>query len=151
MPRADRRNKQRRNTDRLNADRVSSTLCPCGTGETYADCCGALHAGRATANTAEQLMRSRYSAFAMNDAAYLLTSWHSSTRPARLDLDPGLRWTSLEIVDTTGGTAFNTDGTVEFIAHYREAGHPGLLRENSFFVREDGNWVYVRALPSGGK
>lgn len=91
-------------------------------------------------------MRSRYSAFAVNDASYLLKSWHSSTRPARLDLDPQLRWTALEIVGTTGGTAFNTDGTVEFVAHYRESGHPGSLRERSYFVREDGNWVYVRAL-----
>lgn len=90
-------------------------------------------------------MRSRYSAFAVNDAAYLLKSWHSSTRPARLDLDPRLRWTGLEILQTTGGTPFHTDGTVEFIAHYRESGQPGSLRENSFFVREDGNWVYVRA------
>jgi SEC-C motif-containing protein len=97
------------------------------------------------AATAEQLMRSRYSAFAMNDAAYLLRSWHSSTRPARLDLDPGTRWTRLEILGTTGGTAFNTDGTVEFIAHYTESGHAGSLRENSSFVREDGNWVYVNA------
>jgi SEC-C motif-containing protein len=91
-------------------------------------------------------MRSRYSAFAMSDAAYLLKSWHSSTRPTHLDLDPQLRWTGLEIVGATGGTAFNTDGTVEFVAHYKEAGHPGSLRENSYFVREDGNWVYVRAL-----
>ena len=91
-------------------------------------------------------MRSRYSAFAMNDAAYLLRTWHSSTRPARLDLDRRIRWTGLEIVGTTGGTAFNPDGTVEFIAHYTESGHAESLRENSSFVREDGNWAYVSAL-----
>ena len=91
-------------------------------------------------------MRSRYSAFAVEDAAYLLKSHHSSTRPATLDFEPKLRWTGLEILGTTGGTAFHTDGTVEFIAHYTEAGHAGSMRENSFFVREDGNWVYVRAV-----
>ncbi|NUS57481.1 MAG: preprotein translocase [Streptomycetaceae bacterium] len=90
-------------------------------------------------------MRSRYSAFAVNDAAYLLTSWHSSTRPRALDLDPRLRWTGLDIVGTTGGTAFHTEGTVEFVAHYTESGHADSLRENSSFVRENGNWVYLGA------
>jgi SEC-C motif-containing protein len=126
--------------------RTDPSRCPCGTEKPYAACCGALHDGRATAATAEQLMRSRYSAFAMNDAAYLLRTWHSSTRPARLDLDRRIRWTGLEIVGTTGGTAFNPDGTVEFIAHYTESGHAESLRENSSFVREDGNWAYVSAL-----
>lgn len=91
-------------------------------------------------------MRSRYSAFALHDAAYLLKSHHSSTRPRVMDFDPHLRWTGLEILGTTGGTAFHTDGTVEFIAHYSESGHAGSMRENSSFVREDGHWVYVSAL-----
>jgi len=91
-------------------------------------------------------MRSRYSAFVLRDAAYLLRSWHSSTRPAHLDFDSKLRWTGLEIVSTTGGSPFNADGTVEFIAHYTESGRSGTMRENSSFVREDGNWVYLSAL-----
>ena len=91
-------------------------------------------------------MRSRYSAFALQDAAYLLKSHHSSTRPAVVDFEPKLRWTGLEIVSTTGGTAFHTDGTVEFIAHYTESGCAGSMHENSSFVREDGNWVYLGAL-----
>lgn len=91
-------------------------------------------------------MRSRYSAFVVEDAAYLLKSHHSSTRPAFIYFEPKLRWTSLEIVGTTGGTTFHTDGSVEFIAHYTDAGRPGSMRENSSFVREDGNWVYLNAL-----
>jgi len=91
-------------------------------------------------------MRSRYSAFALQDAAYLLKSHHSSTRPAVVDFEPKLRWTRLEIVSTTGGTAFHTDGTVEFIAHYTESGRAGSMHENSSFVREDGSWVYLSAL-----
>src|SRR3712207_8451687 len=62
--------------------------CPCGTGLPYAECCGRLHDGTATAGTAEQLMRSRDSAFAVGDPAYLLATWHPSTRPPSLDLDP---------------------------------------------------------------
>jgi SEC-C motif-containing protein len=91
-------------------------------------------------------MRSRYSAYVLQDAAYLSKSWHSSTRPAEIDFGAKLRWTGLEIVGTTGGTAFNTDGTVEFIAHYAESGRTASMHENSSFVREDGNWVYLSAL-----
>lgn len=92
-------------------------------------------------------MRSRYSAFAVGDADYLLRSWHSRTRPARLRLDPGTRWTGLEILDTDRGGLFDTAGTVVFRAHYREAGRPGSLTEHSRFVREDGRWVYLDAGP----
>ncbi|NJP35415.1 YchJ family protein [Micromonospora thermarum] len=117
--------------------------CPCGSGMPYVECCGRLHRGEADAPTAETLMRSRYSAFAVGDAAYLLRSWHSSTRPARLRLDPGERWTGLEVVDTERGGLFDTTGTVEFRAHYRERGRAGTLTERSRFVREDGRWVYL--------
>jgi SEC-C motif-containing protein len=91
-------------------------------------------------------MRSRYSAFVVEDAAYLLKSHHSSTRHAAMDFEPKLRWTGLEIVGTTGGTVFHAEGTVEFIAHYTESGRADSLHENSSFVREDGNWVYLSAL-----
>lgn len=121
--------------------------CPCGSGLPYDECCGRLHRGEATAATAEALMRSRFSAFAVGDTRYLLRSWHSSTRPERLRLDLGQRWTRLEIVHTDRGGLFDSTGTVEFRAHYREAGRPGTLDERSRFVREDGRWVYLDALP----
>jgi SEC-C motif-containing protein len=88
-------------------------------------------------------MRSRFSAFALGDSGYLLRSWHSSTRPASLELDPGQRWTRLEIVETERGGLLDTTGTVTFHAHYRDAGRPGTLTEHSRFVREDGRWVYL--------
>ena len=66
--------------------------CPCGLGDDYAACCGRLHGG-APAATAEALMRSRYSAFAVGDADYLLRTWHPSSRPRELVLEPDLRWT----------------------------------------------------------
>jgi hypothetical protein len=61
-------------------------VCPCGLGDGYESCCGRLHAG-APAPTAESLMRSRYSAFAVGDAGYLLRTWHPSGRPQNLSLD----------------------------------------------------------------
>jgi SEC-C motif-containing protein len=119
------------------------TACPCGLPADYSDCCGKLHSGLAQAATAEQLMRSRYSAFAVRDVPYLLRSWHPDTRPAELDLDPRLSWEGLEILGSTEGGPFHTTGTVEFRAHYRERGTSGTLQENSRFVRHDGAWVYL--------
>ncbi|WP_132212084.1 YchJ family protein [Kribbella steppae] len=120
--------------------------CPCGLDTSYADCCGRLHEGRASATTAEQLMRSRYSAFVVGDAAYLLRTWSAATRPADLQLDQDIRWTGLEILSTTDGSPFHTEGTVEFRANYQLDGRPGHQQELSRFVRENGAWVYVAAL-----
>ncbi|MCB5178419.1 YchJ family protein [Streptomyces antimicrobicus] len=123
-----------------------ATPCPCGLPASYADCCGRFHSGAQHAPTAELLMRSRFSAFALGDTAYLMRSWHSSTRPARLDLDPGQRWERLDILGTERGGMFETEGSVEFRAHYREGKHTGSLHENSSFTREGGAWVYVGPL-----
>jgi SEC-C motif domain protein len=82
-------------------------------------------------------MRSRYSAFVRGDA-YLLASWHPSTRPARLELDPRVRWEGLDVLEASGGV-FDTHGTVEFRA--RHAG--GVQHERSRFRREGGRWYYV--------
>ena len=115
--------------------------CPCGLGQPYGECCGPAHRGHAPA-TAEGLMRSRFAAFALDDAAYVLSSWHPSTRPADVEPDPGLRWTRLDILDSSGGGLFDAEGIVEFRAHYRDGGRAGDMRERSRFVRHDGQWVY---------
>ncbi|WP_336204435.1 YchJ family protein [Nonomuraea sp. LPB2021202275-12-8] len=117
--------------------------CPCGLPAPYQDCCGRFHRGEASAPTAELLMRSRFAAFGTGDAPYLLRTWHPADRPARLDLDRRLRWTRLEILQTTGGGVVHTEGTVRFRAHYVERGRPGELEEHSRFVRLDGRWVYA--------
>jgi SEC-C motif-containing protein len=90
-------------------------------------------------------MRSRFSAFALDDRAYLLATWHPSTRPASLDLDPDLEWRRLEIVGTSAGGPRDLAGTVEFVAHYRDARGRGngRLHEDSAFVRQAGEWCYV--------
>ncbi|MDI5969222.1 YchJ family metal-binding protein [Streptomyces sp. SL13] len=117
--------------------------CPCGLPAEYADCCGRLHRGSAHATSPQELMRSRYSAFVVGDTAYLLRTWHPSTRPPALELDTGLRWQRLEIVATEGGGPFHSEGVVEFRAHYRQAGRNGAMCERSRFSHLDGAWVYV--------
>ena len=119
-----------------------SDACPCGSGAGYEACCGALHAG-APASTALALMRSRYAAYALRLAPYLLRTWHPSTRPARLELGDGTVWRRLQIVDTVAGGVDDADGVVEFRASYRTPDGAGLLEERSRFVRDDGRWVYL--------
>ena len=120
--------------------------CPCLSGEQYGDCCGRFHAGAAEAPTAEQLMRSRYSAFVVLDAGYLLRTWHPETRPAELDLDPDLQWRRLDILSTARGGPLDDEGTVEFKAHYRRGGERGVHHETSRFVRVERRWYYVDAV-----
>lgn len=119
--------------------------CPCGTGRPFDACCGPLHAGGSVA-TAEALMRSRYTAFALGDRAYLLRSWHSTTRPRSLVLDPGQEWVGLTVLSARGGL-LDAEGTVAFRARWRHGAETGVLAETSRFVREDGRWVYLAALP----
>ncbi|MGW4033890.1 YchJ family protein [Streptomyces sp. NPDC004838] len=121
----------------------AASLCPCGLPAAYGECCGRFHAGEAAAPTAELLMRSRYSAFVAGDVEYLLRTWHPDTRPARLELDPGMRWEGLEIIGATDGSPFHSTGTVTFRARYRHHGNRGVLHERSTFGRHGGAWVYA--------
>ncbi|MGC5164733.1 YchJ family protein [Rhodococcus sp. DT1] len=133
---------------RQNSVHSADTACPCGRGIPLGECCGVFLAGR-SAPTAEQLMRSRYTAFVLGDVDYLRRTWHPSTRPARLDLDPGQHWTGLEILHTTGGGFLHAEGTVEFRAHWTHAGVSDSMHEHSRFVRENGDWLYLDA--DGGR
>lgn len=90
-------------------------------------------------------MRSRYAAFAVGDEAYLLHSWHPSTRPDRVRFVAGQRWTGLEILAARGGP-FDQEGMVEFVASYERDGEERELREVSRFVRHEGRWVYLDAV-----
>ena len=118
--------------------------CPCGTGLPYDGCCGPLHAGDAPAATAEQLMRSRYSAYVLKREDYLLATWHPSTRPAHLKLaaqQPAPSWLGLSVKRHDDGAL---EAVVEFVARLRYGGgRAQRLHEVSRFLREDGRWYYV--------
>ena len=118
------------------------TFCPCGSRQSFATCCAPFLAGDAIAPSAQALMRSRYSAYTLLNEDYLLSSWHSSTRPAHLNLarEAPSKWLSLEIKhqQQTGEHA-----EVEFIARYKVNGRAYRLHEISRFVRENDHWFYV--------
>lgn len=96
-------------------------------------------------------MRSRYTAFALGDAAHLLRSWHPSTRPDDVRFVPGQRWTGLEVVATEAGGVLDAVGVVEFRASHERGGRPGVLHERSRFTREGGRWTYVGPLATGSR
>lgn len=121
----------------------SVNSCPCGTGRAYIECCGPLHTGARTAPTAVALMRSRFSAFAVGDIGYLLSSWHPDTRPAQLELDEAITWRRLQIVDTDAGGEGDAVGIVEFRAQYVDGGSRHILHERSRFERVKGEWRYL--------
>lgn len=117
--------------------------CPCGNALPYAACCGRWHAGaqRWQAPDAAALMRSRYSAYVLGLADYLLQTWHPRTRPAELPLQAGMQWLGLEL---RRHTVHDTEHeTVEFVARSKLGGRAVRLHETSRFERVDGCWVYV--------
>ncbi len=117
----------------------STGPCPCGTGAAYDACCGPLHRGARRADSAVELMRSRYSAFVVGHVDHLFRTWHPRTRPADLienGIDPARTWTGLEVLD-------HGEDWVEFAAHYVDGGRPGTMRERSRFEKRAGHWVYV--------
>lgn len=119
-----------------------SGRCPCGTGDVFGDCCGPILEG-APAPTALALMRSRYTAFAVGDREHLLVSWDPSTRPNDLTVDDGTRWLRLDIIATSGGGPFDSDGIVEFEAFYRDGDGRNSLHERSRFIKDGRRWYYV--------
>jgi SEC-C motif-containing protein len=102
-----------------------------------------LHRAERQADTAQELMRSRYSAYARGDAEYLFRTWHPRTRPADVTVDPGVVWTGLEVVDVDAGDVDDDRGEVEFVARYESSGRSGAMRERSRFERRAGRWFYV--------
>lgn len=122
-----------------------TSACPCG-GDSYQDCCAPFLRREAWPATAEQLMRSRYTAFALGDAEHLLRTWHPRTRPETLDLDERT-WTGLTITEQVDGTADDQMGIVGFVATWVTDGARGSQSERSAFVRRAGRWFYLAATP----
>ncbi len=119
------------------------SACPCGSGKPIADCCGRYLDGGEPPATAEALMRSRYTAYVLGNEAYVLSTWHASTRPASLSLaeQPAARWIGLKLLRHEQQN--ETHAIVEFIARYKVNGRAYKMQETSRFVKEDGRWFYV--------
>lgn len=88
-------------------------------------------------------MRSRYVAYTLKNSEYLLSTWHTSTRPSENPVDESLQWRGLEILSTSQGGEGDERGIVEFRAKCRVKDESAGLDESSEFVKEDGKWYYL--------
>ena len=125
-------------------------LCPCGRLDgpqkplAFEQCCGRFinDFAETPAPDAESLMRSRYSAFVLQRADYLLATWHTSRRPSGISFDPGVKWLGLEVRQHRVLDVSHAE--VEFVARQKSPGSPALrLHERSRFLREGARWYYV--------
>jgi SEC-C motif-containing protein len=125
---------------------MKKTDCPCGS-----DCCQRFWATQQKPNTAEQLMRSRYTAFVLEKAQYLVNTHHADFRSpdelkALKQSFKGIQWQGLEIITTDLGQAEDETGVVEFKAYFKSLGKSQVLHERSLFVKEQGQWFYTKAV-----
>jgi SEC-C motif domain protein len=116
--------------------------CPCQSGKNFADCCERFITQQALPENAEQLMRSRYAAYCLKAEDYLLASWHPQYRPASLQLDDGVRYIGLEILQAPA--AQESHASVEFEARLLINGRVEAMHEMSEFVQEQGRWLYTQ-------
>lgn len=124
-----------------------SSLCPCGSALEYSACCQRYLAGTLLAPDPSQLMRSRYSAFVMQDADYLIKTWHPSCQAHhfRADLESGFQrtdWQGLTVFAADAGSTPD-EGFVSFIARFTDNTRSGVIIERSRFLKENGQWYYV--------
>ena len=123
---------------------LTSTQCYCQSGHSFESCCQLALTKNQYAETAEMLMRSRYTAFCLRDQTYLLETWHPSTRPQSIEFPPQQLWLGLKVVTTQGGGVEDAEGQVEFVARYKIQGKAYRLHEYSDFLRQDQRWFYTQ-------
>ncbi|MHA6633189.1 YchJ family protein [Citrobacter farmeri] len=124
-----------------------SQLCPCGSAVEYSLCCHRYLSGEQVAPDPSHLMRSRYCAFVMKDADYLIRTWHPACHAAsfRDEIDAGFastEWLGLTVFEHTVSEADDT-GYVSFVARFREHEKSGAIIERSRFLKENGQWYYI--------
>ncbi|WP_290699194.1 YchJ family metal-binding protein [Lacinutrix sp.] len=122
--------------------------CYCGSLKNYKTCCEVFHLNNGKTETAQQLMRSRYSAFVLANGDYLMDTHHSSTRPTAekktiVKWTKSVAWIKLEILEITKGLEKDEEGAVTFDAYFYDSGSMDVIHEKSAFIREDGNWKYL--------
>lgn len=122
--------------------------CPCGNNKVFEDCCKPYIDGKEKPETAELLMRSRYTAFTKGKVDYLLKTHEPGSRPAKernkmLKWMNSVEWLGLVILNTEKGQIKDSTGKVEFRAIYIEDGFTQAIHEKSIFVKHKGNWLYA--------
>ena len=124
------------------------TICPCGSGNTYQQCCEEIITGSRVAQTAEELMRARYSAYVFAEMDFIFESTHPEHREGydhagTRTWAETAEWLELEIISTKKGGPDESIGEVEFIARFNEKGNLVEHHEAGQFKRKEGNWFFT--------
>lgn len=124
-----------------------SQPCPCGSAQEYSVCCQPYLAGEQLAPDPSRLMRSRYTAFVLHKAEYLIQTWHPScgAQAFRQQIEDGFtatHWLGLTLFEHAYGENGN-EGFVSFVARFSEQGKNGAIIERSRFLKENGQWYYI--------
>jgi SEC-C motif-containing protein len=127
---------------------MNKKICFCGSTDLFSDCCQPLLSGQSHAQTAKQLMRSRYSAFCTANIDYLLNTQHPSRsapedRELLTETIASCQWVNLSIKQSLKGQENDDTGEVEFIASYLQQSQLQQLHEHSYFIKENGHWFYT--------
>lgn len=118
--------------------------CLCGSNITYGECCQPFHTAQKIPTTAEALMRSRYTAYALRDGAYLQATWDITKRPESIDFSrETINWLRLEITETKKGGIKDSKGLVTFKAFYSQDNEEYVMNEISRFTKQGGRWFYL--------
>ena len=126
----------------------NNELCPCASGKTYGECCGPILSGERKADTAVELMRARYSAYAVGNVEFLYASSGPEARSefdekTTRDWSTSAKWHGLEVLSTVRGGNDDEEGEVAFVARYSANGQQCEHREHSYFKRIDGEWRFI--------
>lgn len=123
---------------------MTNTTCPCNANMLYSKCCQPYHTNIKLPTTAEQLMRSRYSAYVLKLTDYINNTWHKSTRPniAALKNDQPIQWIKLVINKTWDSNNAN-EAFVDFDAFYEVNGKLERMHEVSRFIYSEQKWFYI--------
>jgi len=118
--------------------------CLCGSNIAYGECCQPFHTAQKIPTTAEALMRSRYTAYALRDGAYLQATWDITKRPESIDFSrETINWLRLEITETKKGGIKDSKGQVTFKAFYSQDNEEYVMNEISRFTKQGGRWFYL--------
>ena len=133
--------------EKVSSELISELLCRCGSNLQYDTCCRTFHENIKIPITAESLMRSRFTAYAMQNESYLLETWEASKRPEEINFSKeNAEWTRLEILKTKKGGEKDSKGIVEFKAYYSQNDEEYVMNEISRFKKSAGRWLYLDGL-----
>jgi SEC-C motif domain protein len=124
--------------------------CPCGSGKHFGDCCEPVLGGQRLAGTAEELMRARFTAHAVHDFKFLHRTYRPTAKQpfTEVGADPAMKWTKLVVHSHEPG-GHPDMAYVDFSAYGTEEGAELVLHEKAEFARQDGAWIYTRAVREG--